>query len=117
MFEILILVTIQTLLFSAGQVLLKKAMMTLPSFSWHLDYFRDILANGWLLASGVSFGVATVLWLYVIRHFPLSQAYPLSALSYIIVMIAAIFVFGETVPISRWIGVLLIVVGCFFILK
>ncbi len=117
MFEILILVTIQTLLFSAGQVLLKKAMMTLPSFSWHWDYFRDILANGWLLASGVSFGVATVLWLYIIRHYDFSQAYPLTALSYIIVMIAAIFVFGETVPISRWIGVLLIVVGCFFILK
>ena len=32
-------------------------------------------------------------------------------------MIAAIIVFGESVPFTRWIGVVLIVAGCMFIMR
>ena len=97
---------------------LKLAMQRLPSFSWSWNYARDILVNWWcFLGCGTSFGIASVLWLYILRHFPFSQAHPLTALSYIFGMMAAILVFGEQVPWLRWVGVGLIVVGCFFIMK
>ena len=32
-------------------------------------------------------------------------------------MVAAIIVFGESVPLTRWIGVVLIVAGCMFIMR
>ncbi|MBQ9864200.1 MAG: EamA family transporter [Bacteroidales bacterium] len=117
MARLLILVAVQTLFLSGGQVLLKLGMGKLPPFSWTWDYFRQLLTDWWLLACGVSFGVATVLWLYILRHFPFSQAYPLTALAYLFGMVAAIVVFGEQVPLVRWVGALLIVGGCMLVMK
>lgn len=117
MWRLLILVCIQTAFLSGGQVLLKLAMAQLPKFSWSWSYFKAVATDWWLLACGVSFGAATGLWLYILKHFPFSQAYPLTALGYIFGMVAAIIVFGESVPLTRWIGVVLIVAGCMFIMR
>lgn len=111
------LVCLQSGLLAGGQVLLKIAMKALPKFSWTWGYFKAVATDWWLAAMGVCFGCATVLWLYILRHYPFSQAYPLTALGYIFGMVAAIVVFGENVPAVRWIGVVLIVAGCFFIMK
>ncbi|MBQ4377017.1 MAG: EamA family transporter [Bacteroidales bacterium] len=116
-FRLLLLVAIQALFLAGGQVLLKKAMVLLPAFSWSWTYFKAVAQNWWFALCGVSFGVATVLWLYILKHFPFSQAYPLTALGYVFGMVAALLVFGEQIPMARWIGVVLIVAGCFFIMK
>ena len=117
MYQILILMTIQTAFLSVGQVLLKLAMNALPSFSWSMNYLKSMLTNWWLLGSGASFGIAIFMWLYILKHFPLSQVYPLTAISYIFGVIAAKVILGETVPLIRWIGVILIVIGCILIMK
>lgn len=111
------LVCLQTLFLAGGQVLLKIAMKQLPKFSWSWGYFKCVLTDWWFAAMGLSFGIATILWLYILKHYPFSQAYPMTALGYVFGMVAAILVFGEQVPAMRWIGVVLIVVGCFFIMK
>mgnify|MGYP001738475588 FL=1 len=49
--------------------------------------------------------------MYIVKHFPLSQAYPLISLSYVMGMLAAVFIFHEAVPLIRWVGVALIMVG------
>lgn len=115
--RMLFLVTIQTFFLSGGQVLLKLAMAKLPPFQWSWSFFYALLTNWWLLACGVSFGLATVLWLYILKTFPFSQAYPLTAIGYIFAMVAAILVFGEHVPFVRWIGAVLIIGGCMLIMK
>ena len=117
MFKLISLVVVQTLFLTSGQVLLKKAMLQLPSFSWSWSYFKAVLVDCWLLGCGVSFGIATVLWLYILRHFSFSQAYPMTAMGYVFGVVAAIFVFGETVTAWRWLGVALIVLGCLFVMK
>lgn len=53
----------------------------------------------------------------MLRVFPLSIAYPLSSLSYVFGMIAAIVCFHEQVDIVKWIGVGLIMAGCCLIAK
>ncbi len=117
MFRLVLLVAVQTFFLAGGNVFLKLAMQKMPSFSWSWSYFRAALVDWWFLACGASFGIASVPWLYILMHFPFSQAHPLTALSYIFGMVAAILVFGEQVPWLRWLGVGLIVVGCFFIMK
>ena len=117
MFRLLTLVAIQTIFLSGGQVLLKLAMARLPKFSWTWSYFKAVTTDWWFAACGLSFGIATVLWLYILKHFPFHQAYPLTAMGYIFGMLAAIVVFGESVPLARWIGVALIVLGCMFIMR
>jgi multidrug transporter EmrE-like cation transporter len=47
----------------------------------------------------------------------LSFAYPFLSISYILVLIAGYFVFGETVNASRMVGVALICGGTFFIAR
>lgn len=117
MWRLIGFVSMQTFFLAGGQVFLKLAMEKLPKFEWTWAYFRAVLVDWWLLACGVSFGVATVLWLYILKKFPFSQAYPLTSLSFVFGMIAAWLVFGEAVPFSRWIGLILVVAGCFLIMK
>lgn len=117
MWIMLLLVLLQTLFLAGGQVFLKLAMVKMPSFSFTAEYFKILLTNWWFLACGISFGVATVLWLYILKHYPFSQAYPLTAIGYIFGMVAALLVFGEQIPVARWIGVVLIVLGCALIMR
>ena len=45
------------------------------------------------------------------------MAYPLISISYIFGVLAARFVFHETIPLTRWIGVLVIIVGVFLVVQ
>ena len=117
MWKLFGLVVLQTLFLSGGQVLLKIAMQQLGKFEWSWAYFKTVCEDVWFLACGISFGVATVLWLYILKKFPFSQAYPMTSLSFVFGMLAAWLVFGESIPFSRWIGLVLVVLGCFLIMK
>jgi undecaprenyl phosphate-alpha-L-ara4N flippase subunit ArnE len=102
---------------SGGQVFLKFAMNRIDKFSFTWIFFREQFTNWWLLASGISMLAATFLWLYIIRHFDFSIAYPMTSVSYLFGMLAAIYIFQEAVPFTRWIGLLLVVGGVVLIAK
>ncbi len=112
MWKLLTLSVLQSLLLSGGQVLLKFALDRMGRFEWTWHFFGNLLVNWWFLACGICYGAATMLWMYIIKHFPFSMAYPMISLSYVFGMFAAILIFHEHVPLSRWLGVLLIMVGC-----
>ncbi len=111
MWRIIPLALIQSFFLAGGQVLLKLGMAASGPFSWSWSFFKSQLTNWWFLGCGISFSVATVLWLYILKHFPFSIAYPLSSISYIFGTIAAILVFHEHVSVGQWVGVLLIMAG------
>ena len=115
--RLLLISIIQSILLCSGQVLLKLALQRMGAFSWTLDFFSRNLTNWWFLACGICYGCATTLWLYIIKNFPFSMAYPMVSLSYIFGMFAAMLVFHEQVPTVRWLGVLLIMAGCVLIAK
>jgi multidrug transporter EmrE-like cation transporter len=54
---------------------------------------------------------STVCWLYVLRVAPLSRAYGLNSLTYVLVPLASILVFGERVRPLHVVGMALILVG------
>ncbi|MCL2131768.1 MAG: EamA family transporter [Lentimicrobiaceae bacterium] len=117
MFKVIILTVFQCFLLASGQVCFKLAVDKINKFQWSLAYFADLLTNWWLLISGICLISATVLWGYILKHFSFSIAYPITAFAYIFGMLAAIFIFHETVPLTRWIGVGLIIIGVMFIVK
>lgn len=55
--------------------------------------------------------------MYIIKHYPLSVAYPMISLSYVFGMLAAVVCFHEDVSLSKWIGVAFIIIGCCLIAK
>lgn len=102
---------------AGGGVLLKLALERTEPFGWNWNFFGALLTNWQFALCGLVYGAGTLLWLYIIKHFPFSMAYPLVSLSYVFGMIAAMLVFHEQVSITRWAGVLLIMAGCYLIAK
>lgn len=115
--RLLLISIVQSLLLCGGQVLLKLALQRMGAFSWSWGFFARNLDNWWLLACGICYALSTVLWLYIVKHFPFSMAYPMISLSYVFGMLAAIVFFHEEVPLVRWAGVALIMLGCVLIAK
>ena len=102
--RILLIAVVQSVLLCSGQVLLKFALQRMGAFSWTLEFLTRNLTN-------------TLLWFYIIKNFPFSMAYPMISLSYVFGMFAAIVFFHEQIPLTRWIGVFLIMTGCVLIAK
>ena len=112
---------LQSVVLASGQVLLKLGLpaATGSQHSGLRDWesWKGLLTNWWLAGSGICFGVGGVLWLWIVKHFPLSVAYPMVSLSYVFGMLAAVLVFDEEVSVIRWIGVACIIIGCYLIAR
>jgi undecaprenyl phosphate-alpha-L-ara4N flippase subunit ArnE len=108
---------LQCLLLTGGQVLMKFGLQKAGDFSFSWGYFGRLFINWQFASCGVCFAVGSVLWMYIIKNFPLSMAYPMVSLSYVMGMLAAILFFHEQIPLVRWIGVFLILSGCVLIAK
>ncbi|MGN0236672.1 MAG: EamA family transporter [Lepagella sp.] len=117
MWQLLILSAFQSIMLSCGQLTLKLALAKMPPFSWSASFWLDLLTNWWFLISGILFGSASILWMYILKHFPLNMAYPLASLSYVFAIIFSIIFLHESVAWNRWIGVALIMIGCAFVAK
>ena len=98
----------QSALLALGQVMLKFGLEKMEPFGWNTVFWKSALINWQFAASGICFGAASLLWMYIVKHYPLSMAYP---------MVAAIIFFHEHVDITKWIGVFLIMTGCILIAK
>ena len=109
---------LQSLLLALGQVLLKFALHHMKPFAWSADFWKSVFINWQFALCGICFAVASLLWMYIVKNFPLSMAYPMVSLSYVFGMIAAIVFFHESVDIYKWTGVFLIIVtGCILIAR
>lgn len=117
MLKLLIISTVQSLFLVLSQIFLKFAMARMGTFSFSLEYFKQIVGNWQLALSGISIAMATVLWMYILKHFEFSIAYPMISISYIFGMLASVFIFQETVPVTRWIGVAFIMIGVVFVAR
>ncbi len=117
MCKLIELVLLQTLFLAGGQVLLKLVMIRLGKFEWTIAYLKAVFTDWRFSACGVCFSLALAFWLYILKKFPFSQAYPLTSLSFVFGMLASWLILGEAVPLSRWIGLIMIVGGCFLIMK
>jgi len=110
----LLLVIASVVLIACGQVLFKYVAL-LSVTSAHPWSDPKTLAFG--VASLAVYGIATLLWIWVLREVPLSQAYPLMALSFVLVPAAGALIFGERVTLTYGIGVSLIVLGVVLIAR
>lgn len=115
--RLFLLAIVQSLLLSGGQVLLKYALARMLPFSMTIEFWKSFFVNWQFAACGICYGAGSLLWFHIIKNYPFSMAYPLVSLSYVFGMIAAIVFFHEPVNLTKWIGVLLIMLGCYFIAR
>lgn len=112
----LVLVVVSVCFAVAGQVTLKAAMDRFgpigeAQLSNPVDTLVRALHLPLLWAGLVLFGVSAIFWLVVLSRVPLSIAYPLVGVSYILVVLIAKLVLHESVPALRWIGVAIVALG------
>lgn len=100
----------------AGQITLKKAMEKVgrigtAEVSAPIETVKKVAAEPLLWIGLFLFGVSAVFWLVVLSHVPLSVAYPVVGLSYVLIVGLSRFVLHESVPTMRWLGVLVVAIG------
>ncbi len=117
MWRVFFLAILQSAILSGAQVFLKFALQRMHPFGWTKDFWVSMLLNWQFACCGILFGTGSVLWLYIVKHYPLSVAYPMISLSYVFGMLAAITFFHEEVSTLKWIGVGFIMLGCCLIAK
>jgi drug/metabolite transporter (DMT)-like permease len=117
MLKLLGLAVIQSFLLMLSQVFLKLAVTQFGPIQLKFAYIKSVFGNIHLIISGLTVAGAISLWVYILKHYPFSIAYPLGSISYIFGLIAAVLVFHETVSPLRWLGVCIIIVGIYFVTK
>lgn len=117
MWKIIPISLLQSLLLAVGQLMLKFALNNMSAYHGFWNFIGTEITNWWWLGCGLTLTVATVLWMYIIKNYEFSVAFPLSCMSFVFGMIGAMLFLGETVPLNRWIGIAIIMVGAIFISK
>ena len=94
------------LLIVAGQILFKYAALRA-----NLDALPWSLINIWLVLALGLYGIATMLWVWLMTFVPLTHAYPFAALGFVIVPLAGVYLFNEPLSWRYAVGAALIVTG------
>ena len=71
----------------------------------------EIAAVPWLWVALCLYGVSVIVWLVGLSRVPVSQAYPLLSLGYVIMLGLAWWLFGEVPTAQRVVGILVIMLG------
>jgi len=107
----LALLLVAIALSATGEMLLKHGMSQIGVFSFELPMLvRIFLHPAILLGFTLVFGGA-IFWLAVISRVDLSYAYPMLALSYVIVVFASWIIFSEELNPAKLLGVAVICSG------
>lgn len=109
-------------LLNAGAQLLLKAgtntlgVITLSAGNWPVQLGRLALEPH--IAGGLAcYAVSVVVWIIGLSRVPVSIAYPMLSLGYIVNAIAAQYLLGEAVTLSRWMGIGLIIAGVWIVAR
>lgn len=102
---------LSAVLFSVvGQLLLKSGatqLATVGTGGFLLAAFRNVQ----VLSGLAAWCASTVCWLYVLRVAPLSRAYGLTSLTYVLLLVASVGLYGERIRPIHVVGTMLIVAG------
>lgn len=111
----LLLILVSCVLTAVGQIAFKWGMQGfadaslsgtgLPRLLW------NILTTPSIVGGFIAFGLGAVLWLFALARTELSYAVPLASITYVLVLMAGVLLFKETLTLPRLGGTALIAAG------
>lgn len=109
------------LLNAAAQLLLKAGTNAVGHFEFHVDNVLPIglkLAFEPHIATGMAcYVVSLVVWIMALSRVPVSVAYPMLSIGYVINAVVAYYWLGESVTMMRLVGIGIIVLGVFVVAR
>ncbi|WP_442602021.1 EamA family transporter [Paenibacillus sp. KN14-4R] len=95
-----------------GQILFKIGLQQSGGLQWVKLILSPAIWSGLML-----YGIATIVWFIVLSRLPLSVAYPMQSLAYVLAMFPAVWLFGEELTLTKVAGVIVILFGVYLIAK
>ena len=109
-------------LMNTGAQLLLKAgtnvlgVITLTRDDWAATLWR-MATEPHFVGGVVIYMVSLVVWIIGLSRVPVSIAFPMLSLGYVLNAIAAHYLFGEVVTLGRWLGIGFIVLGVWLVAR
>ena len=103
------LLLLASLFTCAGQICQKQAADRWQILSLHEGRLASSLR--WLAGAAFFLCFGMLAWLGVLQRLPVSLAYPMLSLNFVLVTLCARFIFGEAVSPRHWGGVAAIMAG------
>jgi undecaprenyl phosphate-alpha-L-ara4N flippase subunit ArnE len=95
---------------AAGQLLLKSGAQHLAAHEGQ-EFLLAAARDARVVSGIVAWALSALCWLYVLRVAPLSKAYLLSSLTYVLVPLAGVYFFAEHLRRMHVVGLMLILTG------
>lgn len=112
-----LLLILAAILFSVvGQLFLKSGAQQLAGLG-RVEFLLTAARDVRVVSGLITWIASTVCWLFVLRVAPLSRAYGLTSLTYVLIFLASVFLYGEQVRRLHVVGTVLIVIGIAFLLS
>ncbi|XJZ28581.1 EamA family transporter [Bacillota bacterium Lsc_1132] len=112
---VLILINIVCLVL--GQTSWKIGLENLHLHGNLFQKFFQFVFSPFIFLGFVLYILATVIWMYLLSKLPLSFLYPLQSVAYVLALFVGLFLFKEQIPISRWIGTGVILLGVYLVVR
>lgn len=102
---------------AVGQLMLRYAarLLAAPSQLGVWRWLAAVFTTPSILGAFAFFAVSALLWIVALREAPLTVAYPMVALAYVIIFTGSYFLFAEPITWAKIIGAALIVTGIIII--
>lgn len=82
-------------------------------WSERIAYLGSLLLNPWVLSAFAAAFLASLTWMIAISRLEISSAYPVTALTFVIVVLSGGLLFSEHIGLYKMVGLALIVAGIF----
>lgn len=109
------------LLNAVAQLLLKAGTNVLGVITFTRDNWTDLawrMATQQYFIGGVAcYVLSLVVWIVGLSRVPVSVAYPLLSVGYVLNALGAYYFLGEALTLGRWMGIALIVMGVFLVAR
>ncbi|WP_423140272.1 4-amino-4-deoxy-L-arabinose-phosphoundecaprenol flippase subunit ArnE [Providencia alcalifaciens] len=103
----LFLLLLVSILTCVGQIAQKQAVVT-----WQVEkQNKAASAIRWLVLAVFMLGLGMLFWLKLLETMPLSIAYPMLSINFVLVTLIGQFVYHEQTGLNHWLGVVSIMVG------
>jgi multidrug transporter EmrE-like cation transporter len=113
------LVLTGVLLNACAQLLLKAGTNRIGHFAFSADNIipigLQVAAQPHILGGLACYGVSVVVWIMALSRVPVSVAYPLLSIGYVVNAFAAWYLFGESITAQKLVGIGFICVGVYMV--
>lgn len=90
--------------------------LPLDSFG-KIRFLFFLLLNPWVISAILATLGAGLSWMLAMSKFDLSYAYPFTSLIYVLMMVASVIFFNESLTVNKVIGVFFIIIGVIILTK